>query len=209
MARAYSLDLRERVVAAVVRGLSCRAVAVRFDVSVASVVKWAQRARATGSPAARPMGGKRRYLLAGQRSWPLARLDEKPDLTLHTLVRELGAHGVTVSCDTLWRFLRREGFSFKKSVAACEQERPDVARRRAHTAAMAVLARLGGGHESELRVAALGSAAARLLRAYATQVEVLRRLRHGGQQYVRVEHVYVNDGGQAVIGNVKQREMRG
>ena len=55
MARAYSLDLRERVVAAVLRGLSCRA--VRFDVSVASVVKWAQRARATGSPAARPMGG--------------------------------------------------------------------------------------------------------------------------------------------------------
>jgi transposase len=59
MARAFSLDLRERVVAAVSRGLSCRAVAVRFDVSVASVVKWAQRARATGSPAARPMGGKR------------------------------------------------------------------------------------------------------------------------------------------------------
>jgi hypothetical protein len=71
-----------------------------------------------------------------------------------------------------------------------------------HTAAMAVLARLGDGHGSELRVAALGSAAARLLRAYATQVEVLRRLRQGGQQYVRVEHVYVNDGGQAVIGNM-------
>jgi transposase len=48
--------------------------------------------------------------LAGQRSWLLARLDEKPD----TLLRELGARGVTVSCDTLWRFLRREGFSFKK-----------------------------------------------------------------------------------------------
>jgi hypothetical protein len=71
---------------------------------------------------------------------------------------------------------------------------------------MAVLARLGDGHGSELRVAALGSAAARLLRAYATQVEVLRRLRHGGQEYVRVEHVYVNDGGQGVIGNVKQPE---
>jgi transposase-like protein len=91
VARAYSLDLRERVVAAVLRGLSCRAVAVRFDVSVASVVKWAQRARATGSPAARPMGGKRPYLLAGQRGWLLARLDEKPDLTLHALLRELGA----------------------------------------------------------------------------------------------------------------------
>jgi transposase len=98
---------------------------------IASVVKWAQRARETGSPAARPMGGKRPYLSASQRSWLLARLDEKPDLTLHSLLRELGARGVTVSCDTLWRFLRREGFSFKKSVAASEQERPDVARRRA------------------------------------------------------------------------------
>jgi transposase len=89
-------------------------VAALFDVSVASVVKWAQRARETGSPAARPMGGKRPYLLAGQRNWLLARLDEKADLTLHTLLRELGGRGVTVSCDTLWRFLRREGFSFKK-----------------------------------------------------------------------------------------------
>ncbi len=72
-----------------------------------------------------------------------------------------------------------------------------------HSAAMAVLARLGGGGGSEGRVVALGSAAARLLRAYSTQVEVFRRLRHGGNQYVRVEHVHVNDGGQAVIGNVK------
>jgi hypothetical protein len=72
-----------------------------------------------------------------------------------------------------------------------------------HTAAMAVLARFGGGGGTERRVAALGSAAARLLKAYATQVEVLRRLRHGGHQYVRVEHVHVNDGGQAIIGNVK------
>jgi hypothetical protein len=43
------------------------------------------------------------------------------------------------------------------------------------------------------------------MRAYATQVEVLRRLRTGGQQFVRVEHV-LNDGGQAVIGNVKKSD---
>jgi hypothetical protein len=48
----------------------------------------------------------------------------------------------------------------------------------------------------------MGSAAARLLRAYATQVEALRRLRNGGSQIVRVEQVHVNEGGQAVIGNV-------
>ena len=43
----------------------------------------------------------------------------------------------------------------------------------------------------------------RLMRTFATQMEVLRRLRHGGHQFVRVEHVHVNDGSQAIIGNVK------
>jgi hypothetical protein len=77
-----------------------------------------------------------------------------------------------------------------------------------HTAAMAVLAKLDVAFATERRVAAFGSAAARLLRAYAMQVEVLRRLRNGGQQFVRVEHVHVSDGGQAVIGNVKSRMCR-
>ena len=59
---------------------------------------------------------------------------------------------------------------------------------------------------AEQRVAAFGSTAARLMRAYATQVEVLRRLRNGGPQLVRVEHVHVNDGGHVVIGNVKKED---
>jgi hypothetical protein len=74
-----------------------------------------------------------------------------------------------------------------------------------HTAAMAILAKLDIAFATERRIAAFGSAAARLMRAYAMQVEVLRRLRHGEHQVVRVEHVHVNDGGQAVIGNVKDR----
>jgi len=72
-----------------------------------------------------------------------------------------------------------------------------------HAAAMSVLARFGGGGGSESRAIALASAAARLMRAHSGHVETLRRLRHGGDQYVRVEHVHVADGGQAVIGNVK------
>jgi hypothetical protein len=77
-----------------------------------------------------------------------------------------------------------------------------------HTAAMAVFARLDAAFASEQRVAAFGSAAALLMRTYAAQVEVLRRLRNGGQQFVRVEHVHVNDGGQAVIGNVKTENAK-
>jgi hypothetical protein len=74
-----------------------------------------------------------------------------------------------------------------------------------HSAAMVVLSSLGAGGGSDRRVAALASAAARLLKAYAMQVEVLRRLRHGTGQYVRVEHVHIHEGGQAVIGNVMAR----
>ena len=59
---------------------------------------------------------------------------------------------------------------------------------------------------SERRIAVIGSTAARLMKVFAMQMEVRRRLRIGGHQFVRVEHVHVNDGGQAVIGNVKRSD---
>jgi hypothetical protein len=74
---------------------------------------------------------------------------------------------------------------------------------------MAVLAKLDIAFATERRIAAFGSTAARLMKAYAMQVEVLRRMRHGGQQVVRVEHVHINDGGRAVIGNVKRPDTQG
>jgi hypothetical protein len=64
-----------------------------------------------------------------------------------------------------------------------------------HAAAMAVLATFAGAH-ADRNMVARASAAARLMRAYATQVETLRRLRSAGSQVVRVEHVHVNEGGQ-------------
>jgi hypothetical protein len=73
-----------------------------------------------------------------------------------------------------------------------------------HAAAMSVLGKMDSGFGTERRIAAFGSTAARLMRTFTMQVEVLRRLRHGGHQYVRVDHVHVNDGGQALIGNVKR-----
>lgn len=116
MARPYSLDLRERVVAQVDSGMSCHEVAALNDLVPSTVVKWAQRLRQTGSVAAKPMGGKRPYLLDEQRDWLLARLRHKPDLTLHALLDELAEErAVVVSCDTLWRFLKRAGVSFKKN----------------------------------------------------------------------------------------------
>jgi transposase len=117
MARAYSLDLRERVVAAVLEGQTCRTAATRFGVSVASVVKWSQRYRATGSAAAKRMGGNRPYVLAGERAFVLQRLAEEPDITLRGLTSALGERGVKVSIYAVWHFLEHEGLSFKKNAA--------------------------------------------------------------------------------------------
>ena len=42
----------------------------------------------------------------------------------------------------------------------------------------------------------------KLARTFAAQVEALKRYRSAGDQTVRVEHVTVNEGGQAIVGNV-------
>ena len=115
MARAYSDDLRERVAASVLGGRSCRATAVLFRVSVASVVKWSQRFRATGSAAAKPMGRRQPRSLAAERDWLLARLAAVPDLTLRAVVVELSDRGVVTSYGSVWRIVHDAGVSFKKN----------------------------------------------------------------------------------------------
>ncbi len=115
MARPYSIDLRERVVAAVRAGASCRAVAARYHVAVSTVVKWMQRAARTGSVAPGKMGGHRKRILEPHRVWLLAQLRERPETTLHDLKDALRARGVAVSHDTIWRFLRAERHSYKKT----------------------------------------------------------------------------------------------
>jgi len=114
MTRPYSNDLRERVVAAVEGGASCRSVSARFGVAVSTVVKWSQRYRRTGSVAPGKVGGHRRVILEPHREFILERLRQVPHLTLHGLKDELAARGIVVSHNTVWNFLRREGLRFKK-----------------------------------------------------------------------------------------------
>jgi len=99
----------------VAQGRSCRETAALFSVSVASVVKWSQRRRATGSAAAKPMGRKTPRLLAGEVAWLKARLAAQPALTLHALTAELRERGLKASPVSVWRVLTEAGFSFKKN----------------------------------------------------------------------------------------------
>ena len=84
---------------------------------MASVVKWSQRWRASGSAAAKPMGGRRPLRLKHERAWLVARIAEKPDLTLRAVVAELSERGTLASYGAVWRFFRHEGITFKKNSA--------------------------------------------------------------------------------------------
>jgi transposase len=117
MTRALSPDLRDRVVAAMRDGASSREAAKAFSVSVASAVRWSQLERATGSTAPRPHGPRRQMILLPERDWLLARVAAAPDLTVRALRAELAERGVQVGYGAVWRFLAREGLSFKKKSA--------------------------------------------------------------------------------------------
>ena len=115
MAKPYSMDLRERVVAAVERdGLSCNQAAARFEVAISTAIEWVNRYRQTGSVAPGQMGGHRPKKLVGQhRDWLLQRCRES-DFTLRGLVAELAQRGLSVDYRVVWTFVHDEKLSYKK-----------------------------------------------------------------------------------------------
>jgi transposase len=117
MPRPYSLDLRERVVGAVVRGgLSARAAAARFRVSAASAIQWVQRFRRSGSVAPLPAPRRPGSPLNAQADRPLAAIAAEPDLALAEIrARLMQERGVRAGLGALWRFHDRHGISFKKN----------------------------------------------------------------------------------------------
>jgi transposase len=68
MARAYSQDLRDRVLDAALAGLPARQAAVRFGVGIATAILWVRRARETGERRPRQQGQPRRSKLDPQSS---------------------------------------------------------------------------------------------------------------------------------------------
>lgn len=116
MSRAYSQDLRDRVIdAALKQRLSARAAAERFGIGVATAIVWVRRARETGSRAAKPRGQPRGSKLDAHRETILGWINAKDDITIAEIRERLSAdHGVTAGVGTVWTFLDRCGLTFKK-----------------------------------------------------------------------------------------------
>ena len=131
---ALSVDLRERVVSAVVNeGLSRVEAAKRFGVGIASAVRWVARFLTTGEVAPSPMGGDRRSgRIEAHRDYLLGLIGRQPDVTLLEIRDRLIANcGECFSPSVLWRFFRRHGITVKKKTAhAEEQQRGDVLKQR-------------------------------------------------------------------------------
>ena len=127
----YSMDLRERVVAAVNRdGLSRQEAARRFGVAASTSITWVKRLDETGSLIAGQSGGHRPKKIAGEHyKWLLVRCRESA-FTIRGLVLKLAERGLSVSYRAVWDFVHAERLSYKKTVHAAEQDRPDVALRR-------------------------------------------------------------------------------
>jgi len=134
MGKPYSMDLRERAVASVVKGgMSCHQAAAQFGLGVNTVILWVRRWRETGSVAPGQMGGHKLKAIAGEyRSWLLERI--KSDFTLRGLVAELAERGLKVDYRAVWNFVHAEKLSFKKNRGGQRTRSP---RRRAPAGAVA------------------------------------------------------------------------
>jgi len=116
MGKAYSQDLRERVIAAVDTGTGAYAAAPLFRVSVSYIYKALGRRRATGEITARRSGGGPKPKLAAHDEAVRARIAAEPDITLAELQAWLAEeHKVEVSIGCLWNRLRFLKLPLKKS----------------------------------------------------------------------------------------------
>ena len=115
MARAYSQDLRERVIKTALGGVSIRQAAARYGVGISTAVLWVRRAR-SGEVAARRQGQPRGSKLDAHAAFLL----ELTEATSHISLQEMQAklreeRGVSAGIGTLWRFFHARAITVKKN----------------------------------------------------------------------------------------------
>lgn len=116
--KAYSQDLRERVLAAVDGGMAVAKTAALFKVSVSYIYKVRRQRQWTGETTARPQRCHLGRALAVYHDAIRAEVTARPDGTLNELRAWLGqTHGVSASLGGLWNTLDRLGLTLKKRPA--------------------------------------------------------------------------------------------
>ena len=115
--KAYSLDLRTRVLAAIDGGMSRTDAVCTFRVSLGSIKRWLKMRQSRGSLAPRERTGKTASISAAQMATLRFQLEQFPDASLAEHAQRWNAdHATSLSQWTLGRAIRRLGWSRKKRV---------------------------------------------------------------------------------------------
>ncbi len=115
MPKAFSVDLRLRVLAAVENGLTCRRAAEMFGVSRAAILNWRALERRRGGVQPKPMGGDTRsWRIEAERDTIFALLERNPKLTASALRRALEARGLVFSYHAVQNFAKRNGIELAR-----------------------------------------------------------------------------------------------
>ncbi len=113
--KAYSIDLRERIVQAVKAGTSKRAAARTFQVSLPTVKRYVALDQHSGDLMPRTSPGRTRRIRREAHSALLAQLEASPEATLEEHCEAWKqAQGVTVSVSTMYRAIARIDWTRKK-----------------------------------------------------------------------------------------------
>jgi transposase len=125
MARAYSIDLRKRVVEAVTGGLSTRAAARQFSIGISTVGSWCRTWRSSGRLEPGRQGKPRRSKLDAHEAFILSLIDtDDRDITLVEIAEELAAQRDVKTCAaSVHAFFKKRGITFKKR-QAMRQNKP-------------------------------------------------------------------------------------
>ena len=113
MAKAYSADMRQRVIDRVESGGSRREAAEHYEVSPSTAVIWVKCFRESGRCAAKPRGGSTSPL-EKHADFLLALIELEPDLTLDEVVCAIRKQKISGSRTAVWRFFQRHEIAFKK-----------------------------------------------------------------------------------------------
>lgn len=114
MARAFSDDLRHRVLAAAADGMSARSAAARFGIGVSTAISWIGNARRglKGPTKQGRLGGSR---LDGHETFIIGMIETSKDIKLNEMVARLSdERSVSIGRSALDVWLRKRGFTFKK-----------------------------------------------------------------------------------------------
>jgi len=103
MSKAYSGDVRQRVIAQVEGGASRREAAEEFEISASTAIIWVKCFRETGRCAAKPRGGSISPL-EKHSDFLLGLIEQQPDLTLDEVVLAMRKHKIPGSPTAVWRF---------------------------------------------------------------------------------------------------------